>query len=138
MYGQPNTEIRMQSETADNIAWARYAGPQPDTSSSTSASALSRIQFRVFATPIPLRAAIQEANMQLEAGGCAARLLIVTGRSRRLAVENHRMELKELMEEYGIVGSEVKKTIGDVAAGFVVAGCGVGVVVLQAANVSLD
>lgn len=71
--------------------------------------------------------------MQMEARSWATRLLVVTGRSRRLAVENHSTELKELMAEYGGVGSEVKKTIGDVATAFVVAGCGTGVVVLQAA-----
>ena len=65
------------------------------------------------------------------------RLVVVTGRSRRLAVENHEGELKELMEEYGSVGSEVRKTIGDVATAFVVGRCGVGVVVLQAAAVSI-
>jgi len=49
-------------------------------------------------------------------------------------VEDHGKELKELMQEHGSVGSEVKKTIGDVGAAFVVAGCGIGLVVLQAAH----
>lgn len=118
----------MQSETADNITWAQYTGPRNDASSSLSTDALSRIEFRELATPVPLRAAIQECSLNF-----ATRLLIVTGRSRRLAVENHQAELKELMGEYGTVGSDVKKTIGDVATAFVVAGCGAGVVVLQAA-----
>jgi hypothetical protein len=124
----------MQSETADNITWARFAGPRNDTSSSSSSAALTRIEFRELATPIPLRAAIQECslNLQLTATNRSTRLLIVAGRSRRLAVESHQAELKELMNEYGTVGSDVKKTIGDVATGFVVAGCGAGVVVLQA------
>ncbi|KAF5377901.1 hypothetical protein D9615_006762 [Tricholomella constricta] len=135
VYSQPDTEIRMHSETADNITWARYAGPRPETSSSSSSAALARIDFRECATPVPLRAGIREAEGARRPG---ARLLIVTGRSRRLAVENHRAELKELMEEYGSVGSEVKKTIGDVATAFVVAGCGEGAVVLQAANVAGD
>ncbi|GLB38769.1 putative sodium/hydrogen exchanger family protein [Lyophyllum shimeji] len=136
VYGQPNTEVRMQSETADNIVWARYAAPRSDSSSSSaSAAALARIEFRECATPVPLHAGIREAEGARRPG---ARLLIVTGRSRRLAVENHRAELKELMHEHGSVGPEVKKTIGDVATAFVVAGCGEGVVVLQAANVSSD
>ncbi|RDB14902.1 K(+)/H(+) antiporter 1 [Hypsizygus marmoreus] len=138
VYGQPNTETRMLSETADNIAWAKYAGPHEDTSSTSSTSALSRIEFRVCATPVPLHAAIQEAGVLISARSWGARLLIVAGRSRRLAVENHRGELKELMEEYGAVGAEVKKTIGDVATAFVVAGCGTGVVVLQATNEPVD
>ncbi|KAG5642537.1 hypothetical protein DXG03_002575 [Asterophora parasitica] len=131
VYGQHNTETRMQSETADNIVWARYAGPRPDSSSLSSSSALAQIDFRECATPVPLRAGIHEAEGSRRPG---SRLLIVTGRSRRLAVENHRAELKELMEEYGTVGSEVTKTIGDVATAFVVAGCGEGVVVLQGAT----
>jgi hypothetical protein len=74
--------------------------------------------------------------------GKEGRLLIMAGRSRRLAVEDHRIELKELLEEYGSgagphggVGSEVRKTLGDVASVFVLAGCGSGVVVVQAASV---
>jgi len=62
----------------------------------------------------------------------------VAGRSRRLAVENHQQELKELMEEHGSVSNEVQKTVGDVATAFVVSGCKAGIVVLQAANVPLD
>jgi hypothetical protein len=66
-------------------------------------------------------------------------LVVVTGRSRRLAVENHRKELGELMVENGQVGAEVRKTVGDVATAFVVAGVGSGIVVLQAAGAgSLD
>ncbi|KAF9459201.1 Sodium/hydrogen exchanger family-domain-containing protein [Collybia nuda] len=134
VYGQADTEVRMQSETADNLTWAQYAGPHNDTISIVTSDALSRIEFRELATPVPLRAAIQECslNLQVEASGRSTRLLIVTGRSRRLAVENHTSELKELMEEYGTVNSDVMKTIGDVATAFVVAGCGAGVVVLQA------
>jgi len=38
------------------------------------------------------------------------------------------------MDDHGHVGAEVRKTIGDVATAFVVAGVGSGVVVLQAAG----
>lgn len=41
------------------------------------------------------------------------------------------------MDEHIHVGAEVRKTVGDVATAFVVAGVGSGVVVLQAAPVSL-
>ncbi|KAG6917304.1 hypothetical protein DXG01_003145 [Tephrocybe rancida] len=132
VYGQPNTATRMQSETADNIAWERYASPSAEISGSP---ALSRIEFRKLTTPIPLHAAIREADNSRRLG---SRLLVVVGRGRRLAVENHAKELKVLMTDYGSVGAEVKKTIGDVATAFVVAGCGEGVVVLQEANPGLD
>ncbi len=38
------------------------------------------------------------------------------------------------MQEHGNVGAEVRKTIGDVATTFVVAGVGSGIVVLRAAG----
>ncbi|KAG2002319.1 potassium:hydrogen antiporter, variant 2 [Coprinopsis cinerea AmutBmut pab1-1] len=60
-------------------------------------------------------------------------LIVLTGRSRRLAVENHRKELTELMDEFGPIGAEVRKTVGDVATAFAAAGVGNGVVVFQAA-----
>ena len=94
------------------------------------------VEFKYLLTPIPLHAAIQEATaIALSSSG--HKLVVVTGRSRRLAVENHRAELKTLMDEHIHVGAEVRKTVGDVATAFVVAGVGSGVVVLQAAPVSL-
>jgi hypothetical protein len=59
--------------------------------------------------------------------------LVNTYRSRRLAVENRRAELQTLMDEHSHVGAEVRKTVGDFATAFVVAGVGLGVVVVQAA-----
>ncbi|KAG6845065.1 hypothetical protein H0H87_001127 [Tephrocybe sp. NHM501043] len=132
VYGQPNTATRMQSETADNIAWERYTSRSAENRAS---AALSRIEFTELSTPVLLHAAIREAENSRRLG---SRLLVVVGRGRRLAVENHAKELKDLMSEYGSVGAEVKKTIGDVATAFVVAGCGEGVVVLQEANLGLD
>ncbi|KAJ2934165.1 hypothetical protein H1R20_g2904, partial [Candolleomyces eurysporus] len=61
------------------------------------------------------------------------RLVIVTGRSRRLAVEDHRRELKDVMDEYGQLGPEVRKALGDVASAFVAADIASGIVVLQTA-----
>ncbi|CAA7270692.1 unnamed protein product [Cyclocybe aegerita] len=139
VYGQQNTETRLQSETADNIIWARYATPPqagPDSRSvhsSSSSSARPHIEFNTLSTPIPLHATIQHASASL-VSAATTKLVVVTGRSRRLAVENHRKELKELMDEHEHVGAEVRKTIGDVATAFVVAGVGSGVVVLQAAG----
>ncbi|KAF9002926.1 Sodium/hydrogen exchanger family-domain-containing protein [Cyathus striatus] len=128
VYGHASTETRLQSETADSIAWGRYTSP-----GAPSLPALSRITFREIASPIPLQAIIQEAHAQAEASTASGDLLIIAGRSRRLAVENHRQELKALMDKHGAVGAEVRKTIGDVATAFVVSKCGSGVVVLQAA-----
>ena len=124
----------MESDTADNVAWARYApASAPDTKPSPPAlSSNPHVEFKYLVTPIPLHAAIQEATaIALSSSGC--KLVVVTGRSRRLAVENHRAELRTLMDEHSHVGAEVRKTVGDVATAFVVAGVGSGVVVVQAA-----
>ncbi|KAG1858710.1 Sodium/hydrogen exchanger family-domain-containing protein [Suillus tomentosus] len=133
VYGQTNTQIRMQSETADSIIWSRYAGRNLSDEDTTGPlrAALSRIDFTNLASPVPLHAAIQRASMY-------QRVLVVTGRSKRLAVEDHHAELKDLVEEHRVVGHEVmSKTIGDVATAFVVSGCPSAVVVLQAANVGM-
>ena len=53
---------------------------------------------------------------------------------RRLAVQDHQRELKDVMDEYDQLGPEVRKALGDVASAFVAAGVGSGIVVLQAAT----
>ena len=128
----------MQSETADSVTWARFATHPPpgkDDPVTSFRSALSRIQFSEVATPVPLHAILQQVASQVE---IRPRVLVVVGRSRRLAVEDHRQELKQLMEKEGQVGNEVRQTIGDVATAFMIAGRGAGIVVLQASNESSD
>ncbi|KAF8626886.1 hypothetical protein AX15_004646 [Amanita polypyramis BW_CC] len=157
VYGQQNPETRLQSDTADNVAWTKYQQKKKDQAWDQTA-ALSRIEFREVKTPTPLQAALEEANrpsslepddgadsyakirLQLKdtsdgkrKSAYCRRVLVVVGRSRRMAVEYHAKELKDLVHDYGGLGSEVKKTIGDVGAAFVVTGCGTGLVVMQAA-----
>ena len=132
VYGQQDTEIRMQSDTADNIAWARYA-PASASDTESALSSNPQVKFKYLLTPIPLHAAIQEATaVALSSSG--SKLVVVTGRSRRLAVEDHRAELRTLMDEHNHVGAEMRKTVGDVATAFVVAGVGSGIVVVQSAT----
>jgi hypothetical protein len=157
VYGQPNTEVILQSETADNIVWAKYANRTSQTlSASNSAQSNSdpaqltptRVTFKEVASDKPLHAALKEAyDLQRKPtkrqAGAGAGVLIVTGRSRRLAVESHKNEIKELMLADGmgsngeVVDSsavrEVKKTVGEVGSAFVGKGVGMGVWVLQAA-----
>ncbi|KIJ89498.1 hypothetical protein K443DRAFT_16053 [Laccaria amethystina LaAM-08-1] len=124
----------------DTIAWARYATPpqnhapgsDSEAKSTTSSSSSSRIEFKELGTPIPPHALIQTALSIQEEDDRDTTLFVVTGRSRRLAAENHREEAKEIMEVYGSVNTEVRKTIGDVAAAVAVAGCVAGLVVVQA------
>ncbi|CDO73116.1 hypothetical protein BN946_scf185007.g170 [Trametes cinnabarina] len=132
VYAAPTTQTRLQSETADTIAWARYT--RHDTSADPSlAAALSRVVVTEAATATPLRYIIDTARrMSQSAQAEQSRLLVLTGRSRRLAAEDYHTELKSIMEEHGNVASEVRKTVGDAATSLVISGCETSIVVLQA------
>ncbi|KAF8843410.1 hypothetical protein BDN67DRAFT_964518 [Paxillus ammoniavirescens] len=133
VYGQPNTVSMLQSDTADNITWSRYASPvfEKDTHQQLR-SALSRIEFTELRGPTPLHA-LSQRTKQLR--GTHKRLVVVAGRSKWLAKENHWQELKQIVEERGCTGYEVvRKTIGDVATSFVVSGSQNALVVLQSAS----
>ncbi|KAH9851762.1 Sodium/hydrogen exchanger family-domain-containing protein [Lenzites betulinus] len=132
VYAHATTQTRLQSETADNIAWSRYTRAEARTDPAL-APALSRMEFSDVGTPAPLRHVIKQAlDMSESAAGARGRLLILAGRSRRLAVENHHAELKSVMEEHGGIANEVKRTVGDVATALVVSGCQASVMVFQA------
>ncbi|EKM52040.1 uncharacterized protein PHACADRAFT_187402 [Phanerochaete carnosa HHB-10118-sp] len=140
VYGHATTQTRLQSETADNIVWQRYAAPSGTESlDSVVIAALARIEWHEVETHSPLRAVVDRAAA-LEDGTSKrrSRLLAVAGRSRRLAAENHHVELKGLMDEHGGIATEVKKTVGDVAAAFIVTGSKTSIVVLQAADAGVD
>ncbi|KAG2101590.1 Sodium/hydrogen exchanger family-domain-containing protein [Suillus discolor] len=130
VYGQANAEMRFQSETANNFLWGRYANSQlPYDAPSSLRAALSRIEFSEFSSPLPLHSAIQFASAHKP-------VLVVVGRSRRLAGEDHTSELQQILKERGSVGQDViRKTIGDPATAFVASGCATAVVVLQASNI---
>lgn len=169
MYNHVDTKIRLQSETADDIIWARYATTQSHIARNYSASSASttipeleslsltpRVTFKDVASAKPLHTALEEVytlqrpsssnnpkRKNSRASTAGVGVVVVTGRSRRLAVEGHRTELKELVLaswaggngetlESGMVG-EVRKTVGEVGSAFVGRGAGVGVWVLQAA-----
>ncbi|KAG6840791.1 hypothetical protein C0991_004331, partial [Blastosporella zonata] len=94
-------------ERNDATSWEGYfrasSSPSPDVS--------SRIDFREHLMTLPLHASIREADSRKQPG---AQLLIVVGR-RQFGKESHSKDLEVLMAEYGGVGAEVRKTIGDVA-----------------------
>ena len=149
VYGRPTTQMRLGSETADHIAWSTYASPvsPSDTPSTTKTEAtsrrnlrraLTRIHFSEAHTPAPVRTAIGHARA---VQGTSSRLLIVAGRSRRLAQESHHAEMKHLLEAsrsgIGPIALEgMRKTIGDVGTAMTVTigGSASAVVVLQAAH----
>lgn len=131
MYSQQGTQIRVDSDTADNVLWDRVTSPN-STFSAEVHSALRRISFR-------RETAVRRLHRVLEIAGNEASqtpnkpLLVVTGRSRRMVVESHKRELDQLVKERNSsLPAEVSKTFGDVASAFVVAGGGVSLVVMQA------
>ncbi|KAL1950506.1 hypothetical protein VTO73DRAFT_5630 [Trametes versicolor] len=137
VYANATTQTRLQSETADNIAWSRYTHASASADPAL-APALSRMDFSDVGTPEPLRYTIKQAlGMSRSVVDERGRLLILAGRSRRLAVENHHAELKSVMEEHGGLANEVKRTVGDVATALVVSGCQASLIVFQA-SVSAD
>ncbi|KAK7681633.1 hypothetical protein QCA50_015367 [Cerrena zonata] len=136
MYGQANTETRLQSETADSITWARYAQP-------TSEPPVPRMQFETISGPEPLHSVVTYVTTLLadlsqtkRPESSHPKLLVVCGRSRRLAVENHHTELRKVMEDHGTSthGAEVKKTVGDVGAAIILSRCPASLTILQAAS----
>lgn len=140
VYGAHTTQMVMQSKTADTIAWERYSVPAARGGEGVEpelARALGRIELQDLATPVPLHAIISHGVVNGTHGD--ARLLVVLGRSRRLAVEDHHAELKELSDERGEhLTSDVRKTIGDVASAFVVTDVRAALVVMQATTAAMD
>ena len=130
------TQTRLQSETADNITWARYASPSMDENHPARVTeALTRMNFSDLSVPKPVHALVEHAvTAGNEAAAQERSLLVVLGRSRRLAVQDHSADLKALVEMHGAVGGEVRKTVGDVATALVVVGLDAGLIVVQAST----
>ncbi|KAI0375958.1 hypothetical protein BV20DRAFT_960038 [Pilatotrama ljubarskyi] len=130
VYGVQNTQTRLVSETADNLIWARYtssANSLPELS-----QALSRVSFVEDASSAPLHSITTHASRSLSSRG---RLVLVAGRSRRMAVQAHSEELRQLcMEHNASLGTELPKVLGEVASAFVAAGTSASIVVVQAAR----
>jgi len=95
------------------------------------AGALSRVTFEELASSTPLHAALHRARTLQHA-------IVVVGRSRRLAVEDHHAELRTLEGEHAAVRTDVRKTVGDVGTAFVMAGVDLNLLVMQAAGTHLD
>jgi hypothetical protein len=120
----------MQSDTADNILWDRVTSPNSSIRAEVR-TATSRISFQSEAAVRPLHRMLELANS--EASQTSKPLLVVAGRSRRMAIESHKRELHRLVTDRGTsLPSEVSNTFGDVASAFVVAGGNASLVVMQA------
>ncbi|KAG6820502.1 hypothetical protein H0H93_016309 [Arthromyces matolae] len=131
IYGQHDTQTRLASETADTLAWERYTSASASHDAETT-SALSRISFTALETPTPLRDIVDSVT-KISVENSAKNVIVVTGRSRRMAVESHAAELKKIFTEAGAsIGSSVPKTLGDVGAALVASNTRASLLVLQA------
>ncbi|KAI0650432.1 Sodium/hydrogen exchanger family-domain-containing protein [Trametes meyenii] len=130
VYGAQTTQTRLASDTADDLLWARFA-----TSANTAPElfeALSRVNFAEETSNTPLHSVVELATKSLPN---RARLLLVAGRARRMAVESHFDELRHLCIEHNAsLGTELPKILGEVASAFVAAGLGASMVIVQAAT----
>ncbi|KAG6894565.1 hypothetical protein C0992_005588, partial [Termitomyces sp. T32_za158] len=132
VYAQHDTHTRLASETADNLTWDRYAAASTPHDTET-AAALSRISFRTVETTTPLHTII-EYTTKVPQTDPARDLIVVSGRSRRMAVEAHAAELKTVITEAGAsISSSVPKTLGDVGTALVASNARASLLILQAA-----
>lgn len=137
VYGQHSIQSRLASDTADNVLWSKYASASPpQIHPPSTASALSRITFRTENSLNPLHHVVQlakeEASMAIARSGKT--LVVLAGRSRRLAVEVLSGELRTITSEAAsAIGSSVPKTLGDVGAALVATHVNASLLVLQAA-----
>jgi len=132
VYGHGNTQTRMESETADSLLWDRYATSSGSHSPIVTA-ALSRVHFSDQSSAKPLHTILDMAASEVQQAA-GRTLVIVVGRSRRLATESHQVELRQIVGERGSAGGSdsVSRTLGDVGAALVAAGTHASLLVLQA------
>ncbi|KAG9028794.1 K(+)/H(+) antiporter [Tulasnella sp. JGI-2019a] len=142
IYPNVTTQTRLESDTADNICWLKYA---PHDSSRTAPgpahspmvqSALARVTFNTVESAAPLSQLIQRTT-DLAAG---KRTIVVAGRGKRLAVTSHQDEMSTILgsgaDSAASLGSEMRKTLGDVSTALVVSGVPAGLLVMQASSAS--
>ncbi|KAJ7098661.1 Sodium/hydrogen exchanger family-domain-containing protein [Mycena belliarum] len=133
VYGAHSTQTRLVSDTADNLLWDRFALPSSAHAPGV-AAALSRVTFAKQAAAAPLHRIVELVELESAKLAAGQNLMVLLGRSRRMAVESHKAELQQLISGKGTsIGSAVSKTVGDVGAALVASGTGASLLVLQAA-----
>ena len=94
------------------------------------AVALSRIAFSTRASAKPLHTLVQlvpKDNLQTMS------VIVVAGRSRRLAVVSHQAELTQIITESGSsLGSSIPRTLGDVGAALIATKTPASLLIVQA------
>ncbi|KAF5387678.1 hypothetical protein D9615_000754 [Tricholomella constricta] len=134
VYAQDTTQTRLLSNTADNLTWDRYSSASITRDAET-ASAVSRISFSCVSSAKPLHTIVEMVANEASQSTPPKNIIVVTGRSRRMAVESHKVELQQVITEAGAsIGSSVSKTVGDVGAALVASNATASLLILQAAT----
>lgn len=130
VYGTRDTQTRLASIVADDLAWARYTSS--NSRPAEVADALSRIAFREEFHAKALSGVVDAAT-RLAQEHSQKRLLFVAGRSRSVAAESTNAELKEICAQRGTMfGQDIQKSLGDVATAFMASSSNGSLLVLQA------
>ena len=129
IYGQSNTQVRLESDTADNLTWEQFTKPTTIN---------SRITSHIETTSKPLGRAIElikaEATLRSSSSNNNKTMIVLAGRSRRMAVESLHSELCGLVNDSGSsISAPVPKTLGDMGAALVLTNVNASLLVLQAA-----
>jgi len=127
VYGQSNTQTRLESDTADNLTWEQFTKPTKTN---------SRITFRTETTSTPLRRVTELAKTEASTAISSSNktMIVLAGRSRRMAVESLHSELHGLITESGsLISTSVPKTLGDVGAALVATQVNASLLILQVA-----
>jgi hypothetical protein len=136
VYGPATTEHRLASETADNLAWGRFANPSGQDLNPAMHEALTRVNFSDISSATPLHAVLNlVAEESKKTMNTWRSLLVVIGRARRMAVENHHVELRQIVTEHSAPSNpEISRTMGDVAGALFITGSTTNMIVMQAAS----
>ena len=135
VYGAKDTQTRLASDAADNLIWDRYTSSS-EARSPALAAALARVTFSQRSSAQPLHTLMELVSGVASRQGQQQGFAVVVGRSRRMGVETHAAELRELMAERGstaVVGSEGAKTLGEVGAALVAVDTNASLLVMQKA-----
>ena len=141
VYPNATTQTRLASDTADNICWNKFApadspDAEPPNRSETVTSALTRITFSTIHTHLPLHTIADKVSELSTQDGL--RIMVITGRGKRLAVESHHAEMQALLGEDPNVQAEMRKTLGDVGTYLMKSGNVAPLIVMQASALSQD
>ncbi|KAF7775833.1 hypothetical protein Agabi119p4_4226 [Agaricus bisporus var. burnettii] len=134
VYGNQTTQIRLASSAADDLIWEKYIAPTQEARDSDLPLALTRISFNSQATSKPLHVITDLVQAIVERNNGKTPIVFL-GRSRRMAVESHEGELREIMNEAGgQFSTSVSRTLGEVGAALVAKGIQTSLLVMQAAT----